>query len=68
MPTIDVLNAWGLDATAFGNHEFDYGPTRILKQQARRTSTWLSANIVQTAQRPAAVVREAVDGLSASTA
>ena len=38
MPTIDVENAWELDATAFGNHEFDYGPTRILAAEARRTS------------------------------
>jgi hypothetical protein len=44
MPTIDVMNAWGLDATAFGNHEFDYGPTRILKQQAVSKFPWLSAN------------------------
>ena len=25
MPAIDVENAWGLDATSYGNHEFDYG-------------------------------------------
>ena len=24
-PAIDVENAWGLDATSFGNHEFDFG-------------------------------------------
>ena len=24
-PAIDVENAWGLDATSLGNHEFDYG-------------------------------------------
>ena len=24
-PAIDVENAWGLDATSYGNHEFDYG-------------------------------------------
>ena len=68
MPTIDVLNAWKLDATAFGNHEFDYGPARILKQQARSNFDWLSSNIVETATGRAAVVREAVGGLSASTA
>ena len=28
MPTIDVENAWGLDATSYGNHEFDYGVDR----------------------------------------
>ena len=58
MPTIDVLNAWKLDATAFGNHEFDYGPTRILKQQAASKFDWLSANIVQTANnRPPSYVK-----------
>ena len=28
-PTIDVENAWGMDATAYGNHEFDFGVERI---------------------------------------
>ena len=62
MPTIDVLNAWNLDATAFGNHEFDYGPARILKQQARSSFDWLSANIVETAtgQPPSYVKPSAV--------
>ena len=31
MPAIDVENAWGLDATSFGNHEFDFGIERILQ-------------------------------------
>ena len=31
MPAIDVENAWGLDATSFGNHEFDFGVERILQ-------------------------------------
>ena len=29
-PTIEVENAWGLDATSYGNHEFDYGLERLL--------------------------------------
>ena len=29
MPAIDVENAWGLDATSYGNHEFDYGVARL---------------------------------------
>src|ERR1700754_2816737 len=58
MPTIDVLNAWNLDATTFGNHEFDYGPARILKQQAASNFDWLSANIVQTSNnRPPSYIR-----------
>src|SRR5690606_22457592 len=34
-PAIDVENAWGLDATSYGNHEFDYGVARLLAHQAR---------------------------------
>jgi 2',3'-cyclic-nucleotide 2'-phosphodiesterase (5'-nucleotidase family) len=46
IPAIDVENAWGLDATAFGNHEFDYGLDRIFAHQARANFPFLSANIV----------------------
>ena len=49
MPTIDVENAWGLDATSFGNHEFDFGVERILKHQARANFPFLSTNIVEEA-------------------
>jgi 2',3'-cyclic-nucleotide 2'-phosphodiesterase (5'-nucleotidase family) len=45
-PAIDVENAWGLNATAFGNHEFDYGIGRIRQHEARATFPFLSANIV----------------------
>jgi hypothetical protein len=44
MPTIDVQNAWGLDATALGNHEFDFGVERILAHQERADFPFLSAN------------------------
>jgi 2',3'-cyclic-nucleotide 2'-phosphodiesterase (5'-nucleotidase family)/predicted AlkP superfamily phosphohydrolase/phosphomutase len=47
LPAIDVENAWGLDATAFGNHEFDYGVGRILLHRQRSQFQWLSANIVE---------------------
>src|SRR3954463_11724286 len=53
VPTIDVENAWGLDATSFGNHEFDYGVARILKHEARATFPFLSANIVEQATNEA---------------
>ena len=33
MPAIDVENAWGLDATSLGNHEFDFGLERLLAHQ-----------------------------------
>jgi 2',3'-cyclic-nucleotide 2'-phosphodiesterase (5'-nucleotidase family) len=45
-PAIDVENAWGLDATSYGNHEFDYGVARLLQHQARANFPFLGANIV----------------------
>lgn len=53
-PTIDVENAWGLHATSYGNHEFDYGVARILQHQARANFPFLGANIVDetTLQNP----------------
>ena len=47
IPAIDVENAWGLDATSFGNHEFDFGVERILEHQARANFPFLSTNIVE---------------------
>ena len=46
MPAIDVENAWGLDATSLGNHEFDFGVERLLAHQDRADFPFLSANIV----------------------
>ena len=43
MPAIDVENAWGLDATSYGNHEFDYGVERLLQHQARAHFPFLGA-------------------------
>jgi 2',3'-cyclic-nucleotide 2'-phosphodiesterase (5'-nucleotidase family) len=48
-PAIDVENAWGLDATSYGNHEFDYGVPRLLAHQARANFPFLATNIVETA-------------------
>ncbi len=45
-PAIDVENAWGLKATSYGNHEFDYGIARLLDHQARANFPFLGANIV----------------------
>ena len=39
-------NAWGLDATSYGNHEFDYGVARLQQHQARAHFPFLGANIV----------------------
>ncbi len=49
MPAIDVENAWGLHATSYGNHEFDYGVERLLRHQARANFPFLGANIVDAA-------------------
>jgi 2',3'-cyclic-nucleotide 2'-phosphodiesterase (5'-nucleotidase family) len=53
-PAIDVENAWGLDATSYGNHEFDYGVQRLLEHQKRAKFPFLGANIVDenTLQNP----------------
>jgi 2',3'-cyclic-nucleotide 2'-phosphodiesterase (5'-nucleotidase family) len=48
-PAIDVENAWGLDATSYGNHEFDAGVARLLMQQERADFPFLATNIVETA-------------------
>ena len=47
MPAIDVENAWGLDATSYGNHEFDYGLDRLLAHQERADFPFLATNIVR---------------------
>jgi 2',3'-cyclic-nucleotide 2'-phosphodiesterase (5'-nucleotidase family) len=49
MPAIDVENAWGLDATSLGNHEFDYGIDRLKAHIARATFPFLAANVTETA-------------------
>nr|WP_258562740.1 5'-nucleotidase C-terminal domain-containing protein [Nocardioides sp. MAH-18] len=48
-PAIDVENAWGLDATSYGNHEFDYGVARLLEHQERADFPFLATNIVDSA-------------------
>ena len=48
-PAIDVMNAWGTDATAVGNHEFDYGLPRLLDHIERADFPFLSANILDEA-------------------
>jgi 2',3'-cyclic-nucleotide 2'-phosphodiesterase (5'-nucleotidase family)/predicted AlkP superfamily pyrophosphatase or phosphodiesterase len=48
-PAIDVENAWGLDATSYGNHEFDYGVERLLQHQENADFPFLATNIVEEA-------------------
>ncbi|GAP12529.1 5'-nucleotidase/2',3'-cyclic phosphodiesterase [Longilinea arvoryzae] len=45
-PAIDVENVWGVDATTYGNHEFDYGLARLLMHEANANFPFLGANIV----------------------
>ena len=62
MPAIDAENAWGLNATSYGNHEFDFGVARLLAQQARAHFPFLATNIVDavTGQLPPWVTPSAV--------
>ena len=62
MPAIDVENAWGLDATSYGNHEFDFGLPRLLAHQERANFPFLATNIVDavTGQTPPWVTPSAV--------
>ena len=62
MPAIDVENAWGMDATSYGNHEFDFGINRLLQHQARANFPFLATNIVDanTGQPPSWVTPSAV--------
>jgi len=49
VPAIDAENAWGLDATGYGHHEFDDGVDALLAHQARAEFPFLGANVVETA-------------------
>ncbi len=49
VPAIDVENAWPLDATSYGNHEFDFGLERLLMHQENANFPFLATNIVETA-------------------
>ncbi|HSO30604.1 MAG TPA: 5'-nucleotidase C-terminal domain-containing protein [Candidatus Sulfomarinibacteraceae bacterium] len=46
MPAIDVENLWGLDATSLGNHEFDYGVSRLLAHMDRADFPFLATNVI----------------------
>ena len=49
VPAIDVENLWPLDATSYGNHEFDFGVDRLLEHQERANFPFLATNIIETA-------------------
>ncbi len=40
---------WGLKVTVFGNHEFDYGLSRLADHQANAQFPFLAVNILETA-------------------
>lgn len=44
-PTIDALNAIGLDVSSFGNHEFDQGRDDIARIDAAADWPYLAANV-----------------------
>jgi len=48
VPTIDAENAMGVDASTYGNHEFDYGLARLLSHQEKADFPFLAANIIST--------------------
>ena len=43
----DCMNATGFDAMTVGNHEFDYGPTRLLNAIERAEFPVLGANVMR---------------------
>lgn len=65
---IEALNAAGLDITAFGNHEFDFGVDLLLTRMKQSKWQWVNANLIdrQTGRlvgdTPPFVIRE-VNGL-----
>ncbi|WP_127131589.1 ExeM/NucH family extracellular endonuclease [Georgenia sp. SYP-B2076] len=66
-PTLDALNAIGLDVSALGNHEFDQGQDDVNGRVADASDfPYVAANIVDASGKPAYepyVVRE-VDGVT----
>lgn len=44
-PIIDLMNMTGFNATAIGNHEFDYGQATLLKRIEQARFPFLNANI-----------------------
>ena len=42
---IATLNAIGLDAATFGNHEFDFGPNILLERMREARFAWISSNV-----------------------
>jgi len=42
---IAVLDAIGMDAVTFGNHEFDFGPAVLVERMRESRFAWISSNV-----------------------
>lgn len=42
---IDILNHLDVDAACLGNHEFDFGPEKLMERQAESQFAWLGSNV-----------------------
>jgi 5'-nucleotidase / UDP-sugar diphosphatase len=42
---VAVLDAVGLDAVTFGNHEFDFGPAVLIERMRESRFAWISSNV-----------------------
>lgn len=45
MPIIEMMNKIGLDVSAVGNHEFDYGPEVLADRMEQADFEWICANV-----------------------
>ncbi|MBC8023630.1 MAG: 5'-nucleotidase C-terminal domain-containing protein [Burkholderiales bacterium] len=48
-PTVELLSAAGLEASAVGNHEFDRGSAELMRLQSKARYQWLAANVIDKA-------------------
>lgn len=61
---VEAWNAIGLDYSVWGNHEFDFGPDKLLERMKESRFGWLGANVIDKktgkifAGAPPFVVRE----------
>lgn len=52
-PIIDLMNVTGFNASAVGNHEFDYGQETLKKRMLQANFQFLNANIKDSSAKPA---------------
>lgn len=52
-PIIDLMNVTGFNASAIGNHEFDYGQETLKKRMQQANFQFLNANIKDSSAKPA---------------